>query len=46
LVLWVAIFVELVGGIALLVGCETQWVAGLFAIWSLVTGFAVHLASK
>jgi putative oxidoreductase len=42
---WVAILVELVGGIVLLVGFKTQWVAGLLAIWSLITGFAVHLVA-
>ena len=39
------ILVELVGGIVLLVGFKTQWVAGLLAIWSLITGFAVHLVA-
>ena len=43
LIVWVAILVELVGGIMLLVGFKTQWVAGLLAVWSLITGFAVHL---
>ena len=42
---WVAILVELVGGILLLVGCKTQWVAGLLVAWSLITGFAVHLSA-
>jgi putative oxidoreductase len=42
---WVAILVELVGGIVLLVGFKTQWAAGLLAIWSLITGFAVHLVA-
>ena len=45
LAVWVAILVELVGGIAFLVGFKTQWVAGLLAIWSLITGFAVHLVA-
>jgi putative oxidoreductase len=45
LMVWVAILVELVGGIALLVGFKTQWVAGLLAIWCLITGFAVHLVA-
>ena len=30
----------------LLVGFKTQWVAGLLAIWSLITGFAVHLVAS
>lgn len=41
----IAILVELVGGIMLLVGFKTHWVAGLLAIWSLITGFAVHLVA-
>ena len=43
LVAWVAIIVELVGGILILVGFQTRWVALALAIWCLVTGFAVHL---
>jgi putative oxidoreductase len=45
LVVWVAILIELVGGILLLVGFKTQWVAGLLAIYCLITGFAVHLVA-
>ena len=45
LMVWVSIFVELVGGIALLVGFKTQWFAGLLAFWCLITGFAVHLVA-
>jgi len=40
---WIAIIVELVGGILLLIGYQTRWVALVLAIWCLVTGFAVHL---
>jgi putative oxidoreductase len=40
---WLAIIVELVGGILILVGFQTRWVALVPAIWCLVTGFAVHL---
>jgi putative oxidoreductase len=40
---WVAIIVELVGGILFLIGFQTRWVALALAIWCLVTGFAVHL---
>jgi len=43
LAVWVAILVELVGGIALFVGFKTRWVAGALAIWCVITGFAVHL---
>ena len=45
LMVWVAIVVELSGGLALLVGYKSPWVAGALAIWSLATGFAVHLAA-
>jgi putative oxidoreductase len=40
---WIAIIVELVGGILILIGYQTRWVALVLAIWCLVTGFAVHL---
>ena len=43
LAVWVAILVELVGGIALLVGFRTRWVALVLAIWCVITGLAVHL---
>ena len=43
LVAWVAIIVELVGGILILVGYQTRWVALALAIWCLVTALAVHL---
>jgi putative oxidoreductase len=45
LMVWVAIIVEFVGGLALLVGFKTRWVAAILALWSLGTGFAVHLAA-
>jgi putative oxidoreductase len=45
LMVWVAILIELVGGIALLVGFKTRWVAGLLAIWCVITGLAVHLVA-
>jgi putative oxidoreductase len=40
---WVAIIVELVGGLAILVGFKTRWVAAVLALWCLVLGFAFHL---
>jgi putative oxidoreductase len=40
---WIAIIVELGGGLLLLVGFKTRWVAAVLAIWCLVTGFAFHL---
>jgi putative oxidoreductase len=43
LMVWVAIVVELIGGLAILVGWQTRWAAAALAIWSLLTGFAVHL---
>jgi putative oxidoreductase len=43
LMVWVAVIVELIGGLAVLVGLKTRWVAALLAIWCLATGFAVHL---
>lgn len=45
LMVWVAILIEFVGGIALLVGFRTRWVAWLLAIWCVVTGLAVHLVA-
>jgi len=40
---WVVIFIEVVGGLAILVGFLTRWAAIVLAIFCLVTGFAVHL---
>lgn len=40
---WIAIIIELIGGIAFLVGFKTRWVAAVLAIFCLVTGFGVHL---
>jgi putative oxidoreductase len=40
---WVAIIVELVGGILLLIGLQTRWVALVLCVWCLITGFAYHL---
>jgi putative oxidoreductase len=40
LMVCVAIIVELVGGLAILVGFKTRWAAGILAIWSLITGVA------
>jgi putative oxidoreductase len=41
--IWVSIAIELVGGLALLGGFTTRWVAGILALWCLATAFAVHL---
>jgi len=43
IVVWLSVLIELVGGIALLVGFKTRWVAAIIGIWCLITGFAVHL---
>src|SRR5579885_2631744 len=40
---WVAIIVEILGGVAVLVGFKTRWAAAVLAIWCLITGFAFHL---
>lgn len=40
---WVVIVVELLGGLMLLVGLKTRWVAAALAIFCLITGFAIHL---
>jgi putative oxidoreductase len=40
---WVAIVVELVGGIMILIGLQTRWVALVLAIWCIVTAFGFHL---
>jgi putative oxidoreductase len=45
LMVWVAVIIELVGGLAILVGLMARPVALILAIWCLITGFAVHLAA-
>ena len=40
---WVAIVIEVVGGLAILLGFKTRWAAAVLAIFCLVTAFAVHL---
>ena len=40
---WIAIIVELVGGIMILIGLQARWVALALAIWCLVTAFGWHL---
>jgi putative oxidoreductase len=40
---WIAIIVELVGGILILIGLQTRWVALALAIWCLITAFGFHL---
>jgi putative oxidoreductase len=45
LVVWVTVIVELVGGLAILIGLKARLAAVVLALWSLITGFAVHLAA-
>jgi putative oxidoreductase len=40
---WIAIIVELIGGIMILIGLQARWVALALAIWCLVTAFGWHL---
>jgi putative oxidoreductase len=40
---WVIIVVELIGGIALLVGFKARWAAAVLALFCLITAFAIHL---
>jgi putative oxidoreductase len=40
---WVVIIVELIGGLMLLIGLQTRWVALALAIFCLITGFTIHL---
>jgi len=42
---WIAIVIELVGGVAILVGFMTRWVGLILAIFCLVTAFGVHLVN-
>src|SRR4029450_9627896 len=41
--IWISIIIHLLGGIALLVGFKTRWAAALLTLFSLGTGFGVHL---
>jgi putative oxidoreductase len=40
---WIVIIIELLGGIAILVGFKSRWVAAVLAIFCLITAFGVHL---
>jgi putative oxidoreductase len=40
---WVVLIVELVAGIALLVGFKARWAGAVLAIFCLITAFGVHL---
>ncbi len=45
LMVWVAIVIELLGGLCLLVGFQARWVGFVLAVWSVITGVAVHLSA-
>jgi putative oxidoreductase len=40
---WIAVVIELIGGLMILVGFQTRWVALVLAIFCLGTGFGAHL---
>jgi putative oxidoreductase len=40
---WIVIIIEIIGGLMILVGFQTRWVALVLAIFCLITGFGVHL---
>jgi putative oxidoreductase len=40
---WIVLLIELLGGLAILLGIVTRWAALILAIFCLVTAFAVHL---
>ena len=40
---WVAIAVEILGGLGIVLGFKTRWVAAVLALWCLFTAFAFHL---
>ena len=42
---WIVIIIELIGGLAILVGFKARWVAAVLAIFCLITGFGVHLSA-
>jgi putative oxidoreductase len=42
---WIVIIIELIGGLMILVGFQTRWVALVLAIFCLITGFGIHLPS-
>jgi len=40
---WVVIVIEVIGGLAILLGFKTRWAAAVLAIFCLITAFGVHL---
>ena len=43
---WIAIIVELIGGIMILIGLQARWVALVLAIWCVATAFGFHLPAS
>jgi putative oxidoreductase len=43
---WIVIIIELIGGLMILVGFQTRWVALVLAIFCLVTAFGIHLPAS
>ncbi len=41
--IWVAIIIEILGGIAILIGFKTRWAAIILAIYCIVTALIFHL---
>jgi putative oxidoreductase len=40
---WIAVVIELIGGILILIGFQTRWVALVLAVFCLGTAFGAHL---
>jgi putative oxidoreductase len=40
---WIVIIIEIIGGLLILIGFQTRWVALALAIYCLLTAFVVHL---
>jgi putative oxidoreductase len=40
---WVAIVVEILGGLGIVLGFKIRWVAAILALWCLFTGLGFHL---
>jgi putative oxidoreductase len=43
LTVWLVIAVEILGGLAIILGFKTRWAAAVLAVYCLATGFGVHL---
>ena len=43
LTVWLVIAVEVLGGLAILLGFKARWAAAVLALYCLATGFGVHL---